>query len=422
MPRLPTIRVMGSQAISVSWPVSWPVFSPLVVVIARSPRLLVAGEKFAALRPPLGLFVRGAGGEAAEGTDSGAVHLGCRGGHPRARRLVHERHELVREAGHRARDADAADVGAAADAIDPAALGHVALDHRPPAAELDQAAGRAVLAGELALLVVAGAVAALMHGGLEQPARAQRLVQRDHRRLPGYLVQQVQDGLGQVVRVDRAAGDADDRQSGLGLPVPAEVVRHAHRAGRVPRHRVDPAVGGAGADGEDHGRLRRQPVEPFACRHRLTGLGGVAEAAPVALRLDRLVRDGALDDEDERLEFTAVGLVPPLDEGVGTLFGAAFEVDQRPVHRYLRQAGQRAQDDLLDARLRRGGECDRVPVAAEAPVHPEDVYNRLLFGVCHGTPPFGWLDLLDPQPRVAAWHRRIRAGRYRRTRRVHSRR
>src|SRR5215472_18403260 len=216
MPRLPTIRVMGSQAISVSW----PVVSPSVVVIARSPCLLVAGEKFAALRPPLGFLVRGAAGEAAEGTDGGAVHLACRGGHPRAWRLVHERHELVREAGHCARDADAADVGAAADAIDPAALGHVALDHRPPAAELDKAARRAVLAGELALLVVAGAIAALMHGGLEQPARPQRLVQRDHRRLPGYLVQQVQDGLGQVVRVDRAAGDADERQSGLGLPVP----------------------------------------------------------------------------------------------------------------------------------------------------------------------------------------------------------
>src|SRR5215469_14132670 len=157
MPRLPTIRVMGSQAISVSWPVVWP----SVVVIARSPRLLVAGEKFAALRPPLGFLVRGAGGEAAEGTDGGAVHLARRGGHPRAGRLVHERHELVGEAGHRARDADPADVRAAADAVDPAALGHVALDHRPPAAELDQAAGRAVLTGKLALLVIAGAVAAL---------------------------------------------------------------------------------------------------------------------------------------------------------------------------------------------------------------------------------------------------------------------
>src|SRR5215467_14295429 len=176
MPRLPTIRVMGSQAISVSWPVSWPVVSPLVVVIARSPRLLVAGEKFAALRPPLGFLVRGAGGEAAEGTDGGAVHLARRGGHPRAGRLVHERHELVGEAGHRARDADPADVRAAADAVDPAALGHVALDHRPPAAELHQALRGPVVHREVALLVVAGPVAALVHGRAEQPRRPQRLV------------------------------------------------------------------------------------------------------------------------------------------------------------------------------------------------------------------------------------------------------
>src|SRR5262249_56969816 len=126
--------------------------------------------------------------------------------------------ELVGEAGHGAGDADAADVRAAADAVDPAALGHVALDHRSPAAQLDQAAWRAVLAGEHALLVVAGPVAALVHGGLEQPARPESFVERDHRRLPGDLVQQVQDGLRQVVRVDGAAGDADDRQAGFGRP------------------------------------------------------------------------------------------------------------------------------------------------------------------------------------------------------------
>src|SRR5215472_6185917 len=159
-----------------------------------SPRLLVAGPELGALRPPLGLLVQRARGEPAKGADDAPVHHGGRGRHPRTRRLVHERHELVGEAGHGAGDADAADVRAAADAVDPAALGHVALDHRAPAAQLDQAARRAVLGGELTLLVVAGPVAALVHGGLEQPLRPQRLVQRDHRRLTGYLVQQVQDG------------------------------------------------------------------------------------------------------------------------------------------------------------------------------------------------------------------------------------
>src|SRR5579875_163823 len=203
MPRLPTIRVIGSQDISTT-PVS------VAVVIAdtsplngrgrlwrrpMSPGLLVAGEELGALGAPLRLLVGGLGAEARQGADDGSVHAarGCRD--LRTGRLVHERHELVGEAGHRARDAGAADVRAAAHPVDPAALRYVALDHRSPAAQLDQALGRAVLAGEIALLVVAGPVAALVHGGSEQPGRPQRLVQRDHRRLARYLVEQVQDGL-----------------------------------------------------------------------------------------------------------------------------------------------------------------------------------------------------------------------------------
>src|SRR6185295_3763284 len=95
---------------------------------------------------------------------------------PAAGGLVHERHELVGEAGHRAADADPADVGTAAHAVDPAALGHVALDHRAPAPELDDALGRAVLGREVPLLVVAGPVTAFVDGVAEQPRRAQGLV------------------------------------------------------------------------------------------------------------------------------------------------------------------------------------------------------------------------------------------------------
>src|SRR5580692_8821106 len=147
MPRLPTILVIGSQAISTR-----PVSSTAVIVIslpradvrALSPGLLVAGQQLIALLAPLRLLVGRLGGEAAQRADDGAVQAAGRGRDPRARRLVHERHELVREA---------------ADAVDPAALGHIALHHRAPAAELDQALGRAVLGGEVALLVVPGAVA-----------------------------------------------------------------------------------------------------------------------------------------------------------------------------------------------------------------------------------------------------------------------
>src|SRR5581483_3207626 len=193
--------------------------------------------------------------------------------------------ERVREARHGAPDADAADVRASAHAVDPAALGNVALHHRAPAAQLDQALRRAVLLGELALLVVAASVAALVHGGLEQPLRAQLVVQRDHRRGAGGHVEQVEDRLGQVVWVGRAARHADDGDAGVGLPVPAEVVRHAHGSGGVALHGVDAAVGGAGAHGQHRESLRRQPVEPFTGGDRLAGLGVVAEPGPVALGL-----------------------------------------------------------------------------------------------------------------------------------------
>src|SRR6266705_4138845 len=180
MPMLPTIRVIVSQAISTR-PVSSAVVMALPfppgreparhppVRVSRSPGLLEARQELIALLAPLGLLVGGFRGEAAEGADHGAVHRARRGGDLRSGWLVHERHELVREAGHGAGDADAAHVRAAAHAVDPAALGHVAFDHRSPAAQLDQALGRAVLAGEVALLVVAGPVAALVDGRAEQP-------------------------------------------------------------------------------------------------------------------------------------------------------------------------------------------------------------------------------------------------------------
>src|SRR4029077_850116 len=140
-------------------------------VLPSSPGFLVTGEQVIALLAPPRLLVGRLGREAAEGADNRAVQRGRGGGHPGAGRFVHERHELVREAGHRAGDADTAHVGAAADPVDPASLGHVALDHRAPAAQLDQALGRPVVGREVALLVVPGPVAALVHGRAEQPRR-----------------------------------------------------------------------------------------------------------------------------------------------------------------------------------------------------------------------------------------------------------
>ena len=85
----------------------------------------------------------------------------------------------------------------------------------------------------------------------------------------------------------------------------AEVVAQAHRAGRVVAHRRDAAVGRAGAEGQHRRGLRRQPVDPRGGRDRLPGLGVHAEPGPVAVAVDLLVRDRALEHEHERIELAA---------------------------------------------------------------------------------------------------------------------
>src|SRR5687767_14754426 len=112
---------------------------------------------------PLGFLVDRPGGDVPQRSDCPAVDADRRGGQLSTGGLVHERHELVGEAGHRATDADATDIGTAANAVDPATFGHVAFHDRAPAAEFDNAFGRAVLRGKIGLLVVAGAVAAFVH-------------------------------------------------------------------------------------------------------------------------------------------------------------------------------------------------------------------------------------------------------------------
>ena len=88
------------------------------------------------------------------------------------RRFVHKGHELIREPRHGAADANSTHVRAAADAVDPAAFGHVAFDHRSPAAELDDALGRTVFGGKVALLVVPGSITAFVHRLTEKPCGA----------------------------------------------------------------------------------------------------------------------------------------------------------------------------------------------------------------------------------------------------------
>src|SRR5579875_1925651 len=135
---------------------------------------LIAAAQLRAGSPPRGLDVEGASNpQLAQVADDRAV---CK---PRGARVQaransrgHERHVLVGKARHRAGHADAADVGTAAEPVDPAADRHVALDDRPLAAELDQAAAVAVRIREQAALGEPGAVAALMDGAAEDLDRS----------------------------------------------------------------------------------------------------------------------------------------------------------------------------------------------------------------------------------------------------------
>src|SRR3984957_1190536 len=172
IPRLPTIRVIGSQFISTRFRdfVGVSLLTPAIVLIfLGSFRILVrprviARSEFRAWVSPLRLFVYGGIGHGTQCPDRAAIYANRSGGNTRAGRLVHEGHELVRETRHGATNTDSADVGAAADSSHPSSFRHVAIHHGTPAPEFHDAFRGAVLLGKISLLVVTGAVATVMYG------------------------------------------------------------------------------------------------------------------------------------------------------------------------------------------------------------------------------------------------------------------
>src|SRR5262249_29149137 len=135
-----------------------------------SPR---AGSSFRFLprsgAPPFGLAIHRFDGELSQGADGAAVHRDRGRRHARPGWFFHERHEFVGKAGHGAADANPADIGTAADSIHPTAFGHVALDDRSPASELDDARFLAIRARKIGLFVIATAIAALVYGLRKEP-------------------------------------------------------------------------------------------------------------------------------------------------------------------------------------------------------------------------------------------------------------
>src|ERR1700730_4324701 len=121
--------------------------------------------------PPLRFLVHGGVGKRAKRSDGLAVDADAGGGDFCPGRLIHERHELVRKARHRATDADASHVWAPANACHPAALWHVAVDNRSPAAEFHDALRGTVDFRKIPLLVITGSVTSVMDGLPEKPGR-----------------------------------------------------------------------------------------------------------------------------------------------------------------------------------------------------------------------------------------------------------
>src|SRR4051812_42671522 len=104
MPRLPTIRVIGSQFISTRF-FFFPETSGCAVncvLMLRFPSSLerlrmIAGGEFGTGMPPLRFFVERVLGDGTQRSDHSSIGSRSTGGDFGTGRLVHERHELVRE-------------------------------------------------------------------------------------------------------------------------------------------------------------------------------------------------------------------------------------------------------------------------------------------------------------------------------------
>ncbi len=189
------------------------------------------------------------------------------------------------------------------------------------------------------------------------------------------MQRQVQQRLGDVVGLGRAARQVDDRNVPARGPAPAEVVAQPHRAGRVVPHRRDAAERRARAEREHGGGARREPVDPRAGGDRLARVRVDAHRRPVAIAADLLVGDRALEHEDERLEPAGGRVEPRAHELLPGLVG-----EQRVVDDHRRRAREAAPDQVLEARVARRRHRDRVAVAAEPARQPQHVHRMPVGG------------------------------------------
>src|SRR5262249_28791363 len=99
---------------------------------------------------PFGFLVHDSIGNGTQGTNQLTIGTTHHAGECRAGGFVHERHEFVGKSRHGASDANATNVWTSSNSVHPPALGDIAVHHRPPATNLDEAFRRAVFMGEIA--------------------------------------------------------------------------------------------------------------------------------------------------------------------------------------------------------------------------------------------------------------------------------
>src|SRR6202021_4336871 len=102
-------------------------------------------------------------------------------GEQRTRGLIHERHKFIRKSRHGASNANPTHVWTTTQAAHPSALSHVALHHRSPTTQLDDALNRAIFRGEFRLLIVTAAVAPYVHALAKGPGGAKCSARRHSR-------------------------------------------------------------------------------------------------------------------------------------------------------------------------------------------------------------------------------------------------
>src|SRR6266566_8435169 len=155
MPRLPTMRVIGSHDISTSCDggvglssrltcvaiMLSPLFGLLYVDVVSlpSPSWLVTRGQLSTGMSPGRFLVERVIRQLAETPQGSAPDAHDSRREFRPGRLIHKWHEFVGKSRHGTANADATHIGTASDTIHPASLGNVAVHHRSPATQLHQA-------------------------------------------------------------------------------------------------------------------------------------------------------------------------------------------------------------------------------------------------------------------------------------------